>query len=257
MNKKLLIHFNTNKTKIYELNKGKCTFIKEEKLFFNETLVNEEMFNKFIKFFKNLQQNFGSFNNTNTRLYATGIFQELSKEERMQLTIYVYVHFGLLLNIISQEMEEFYIKQSKTKFGFEDPIIGLSCQEFRKVVICGSFQQNMKEIVTLMNELDKRNVEVLSPWTTDVVKETLGTDFILLEGQELFNERDSWRHKYDHMNKFIKADAIIVCNPNGRVGKGTMYEFGFMVAHAKRIIFTNEPIELTIKFPYEIGLNFQ
>lgn len=255
-NKKLLIYFNTNNTRIYELNKGKCTLIKEEKLYFNETLVNDEMFNKFNKFFKYIQQQFGLYDNKNTRLYATGIFQELSKEEKMQLTIFIYVHFGLLLNIISQEMEAFYNNQSKIKFGVEDPILGLSCQEFRKVVICGSFQQNMKEIVMLMNELGKRNIEVLSPWTTDVVKETLGTDFILLEGQQLFNERDSWRHKYDHMNKFVKADAIIVCNPNGRVGKGTMYEFGFMVAHAKRIIFTNEPAELTIKFPYEIGLNF-
>jgi len=62
--------------------------------------------------------------------------------------------------------------------------------------------------------------------------------------------------KYDHMNKFIKADAIIVCNPDGIIGKGTMFEFGFMIAHSKRIIFTNEPKGLTISFPYEVGLNF-
>ena len=57
------------------------------------------------------------------------------------------------------------------------------------------------------------------------------------------------------MRKFIKTDAIIVCNPDGVIGKGTMFEFGFMIAHSKRIIFTNEPKGLTIDFPYEIGLN--
>ena len=91
--------------------------------------------------------------------------------------------------------------------------------------------------------------------SSSVVPETIGTDFILLEGQELLNMRDSWRHKFDHMQKFIKADAIIVCNPDGIIGKGTMFEFGFMVAHGKRIIFTNEPKGLTIHFPYEIGVN--
>ena len=115
----------------------------------------------------------------------------------------------------------------------------------------------MKEIGSLMYALEKRNIKVLSPLTQKIVSETLGTDFILLEGQELINSRDSWRHKYDHMNKFTKSDAIIVCNPNGIVGKGTLFEFGFMIAYSKRIIFTEEPKNLTISFPYEVGLNFQ
>lgn len=113
----------------------------------------------------------------------------------------------------------------------------------------------MTEICQLMDKLNQHNIEILSPWTKDVVKETLGIDFILLEGQTLENERDLWRHKYDHMNKFIKADAIIVCNPNGIIGKGTMFEFGFVTAFNKRIIFTNEPKDISIMFPYEIGLN--
>ena len=135
-------------------------------------------------------------------------------------------------------------------------IKGLFEQEFRKVVICGSFQQHIEDMGNIINSLEKHNIQVLSPWTMNVVPETLGTDFILLEGQELFNKRDSWRHKYDHMNKFKKADAIIVCNPNGIIGKGTMFEFGFMIAYSKRIIFTNEPNGLSVLFPYEVGLNF-
>ncbi len=57
------------------------------------------------------------------------------------------------------------------------------------------------------------------------------------------------------MNKFIKADAIIVCNPNDIIGKGTMFEFGFITAYNKRVIFTNEPKDMSILFPYETGLN--
>ena len=44
------------------------------------------------------------------------------------------------------------------------------------------------------------------------------------------------KHEYE---VFKKADAIVVCNPKGIVGRGTMFEFGFMIAHSKRIIFTS------------------
>ena len=162
----------------------------------------------------------------------------------------------ICLNIIKLDLEQFYIEKGLEKSNEKNIINGIVQQEFRKVVICGSFQQNMQEIGNIIEILNKRNIQILSPWTMDIVPESLGTDFILLEGQELVNERDAWRHKYDHMNKFKKADAIIVCNPEGRIGKGTMFEFGFMVAYSKRIIFTNEPKDLSIPFPYEIGLNF-
>ena len=189
-------------------------------------------------------------------MYATGIFEELSKEEQMQLIIHVFVNSNLYLNILDKELERFYMEKSKKIDNSENVINGIINQEFRKVVICGSFQQNMKEISELIDKFNEHGIEVLSPWTKNVVPETLGTDFILLEGQELTNVKDAWRHKYDHMNKFKKADAIIVCNPNGIVGKGTMFEFGFMIAHYKRIIFTEEPTNISIVFPYEVGINF-
>lgn len=63
--------------------------------------------------------------------------------------------------------------------------------------------------------------------------------------------------KYEHMEKFKQSDAIIICNPNGIIGsEGTIFELGFMVAYSKRIIFTEKPKELSVIFPYEIGLNF-
>lgn len=58
------------------------------------------------------------------------------------------------------------------------------------------------------------------------------------------------------MNEFLQSDAVVVCNPDENVGKGTMFEFGFIVAHSKRIVFMNEPKDITFPFSFEIGLNF-
>lgn len=253
---KILVHFDTNDTNIYQLKGDSISLIKKERVYFNETLIHDELFKKIDYVIEKLKMIVEDVNNSNVRLYATGVFQEFSEEEQTQLIIHVFVNSGLCLNIIKPDLEQFYNEKGLEKSNEKNIINGIVQQEFRKVVICGSFQQNMKEIGDIIEILNKRNIQVLSPWTMDIVPESLGTDFILLEGQELVNERDAWRHKYDHMNKFKKADAIIVCNPEGRIGKGTMFEFGFMVAYSKRIIFTNKPNNLSIPFPYEIGLNF-
>lgn len=251
INKKIIL-FDTNLTEVYYLQNKQVSKIKEEKVFFNETLVNSELLEKIDATISKVSENGFIPNNKNTRLYAIGIFQQLSKEEKMQIIIYVYVKHGLYFNIIDNDLEKFYISNNKNN----NIVEGIVKQEFRKVVICGSFQKNMKEIEEIINMCKKRNIEVLSPWTMSIVPESLGTNFILLEGQVLYNERDAWRHKYDHMRKFMQADAIIVCNPEGRIGQGTMFEFGYMIGCLNRIIFMNEPKDLSILFPYEIGLNF-
>lgn len=253
---KILVHFDTNDTSIYQLKGDSISLIKKERVFFNETLIHDELFRKIDFVIEKLKLIGEKVDNESIRLYATGVFQEFSEEEQTQLIIHVFVNSGLYFNIVNPDLEQFYIEKGWKKNNEKNIIHGIVQQEFRKVVICGSFQQNMKEIGNIIEILNKRKIQVLSPWTMDIVQESLGTDFILLEGQELVNERDAWRHKYDHMNKFKKADAIIVCNPEGRIGKGTMFEFGFMVAYSKRIIFTNEPKDLSIPFPYEVGLNF-
>ncbi|CCY45982.1 predicted protein [Firmicutes bacterium CAG:822] len=253
---KIFIHFDTNDISIYQLNQKKIKLLKKKQVFFNETLVNDELLKKIDRFLSELKNIVGTVDNERVRLYATGVFQEFSKEEQMQLIIHVFVSSGLYFNIVQPDLENFYLDRSFEISGKRNMFDGLINQEFRKVVICGSFQQHMQEIGAVIECLKKHNIQVLSPWTMNIVPETVGTDFILLEGQELINERDAWSHKYDHMNKFKKVDAIIVCNPDGKIGKGTMFEFGFMVAYAKRIIFINEPKELSILFPYEVGLNF-
>lgn len=251
--KKFLVYFDTNLVKIYKLQDNKITLLESVVVYFNETLVNNEMLDKFEDIFKILYKYMDKID-YNVKLYATGIFQQITREQQMQLIIHIFVKYGLYFNIINKELEDFY--RSNYDNLKEELITGIINNEFRKVVICGSFQQNIKEIADLIEKLKKRNVEILSPWTLEIIPESKGTDFILLKGQKLINKRDTWRHKYDHMNKFVKADAIIVCNPDGYIGKGTMFEFGFMIAHYKRIIFTEEPKGLTILFPFEVGLNF-
>lgn len=254
---KVLVHFNTSEVTVYRLNGKTLTLLYKENTSFDETFVNERFLDKIDQILSKLEKCVGSVDNKNTRLYATGIFQNFAQADQTKLIIHVYVNFGVYFNVIQPDLENFYLQNSMSICGELDIMKGVVCQEFRKVVICGSFQQYLQDIDKVMVKLQRHNISVLSPWTTKIVPESSGTDFILLEGQEpLKNKRDAWRHKYEHMNKFRQADAVIVCNPDGLIGQGTMFEFGFMVAFSKRIICIKEPKELSITFPYEIGLNF-
>lgn len=191
------------------------------------------------------------------RLYATDVFNRLPAEKQMALVVDFFVDFGLYFNIIARDLECFYLEKSEEINGRANIMDGIQLQEFRNVVICGSFQQHLAEIGEIRDHMLEYDIDVLSPWTTKVVPATLGTDFILLEGQApLKNSRDAWRHKLEHMEKFRNVDAIIVCNPGGIVGQGTTFEFGYMIANSKRIIFLEEPKNILIPFPYEVGLNF-
>lgn len=256
-NNKVLVYFSSKDIYVYIITNGITQKLYQEKVNFEEDLSLDALCAKIDNCLDRLLDYAGELNNENCRLYATGIFQRLDNLKQMKITIHVYVYFGLYFNVVSGDLEQFYLTNGKSESIPQRMIEGLLHQEFRKVVICGSFQQHLQDIGNIMTVLQNRNIKVLSPWTTKVVPETLGTDFILLEGQKLINKRDAWRHKYEHMEKFKQSDAIIVCNPDGDIGKGTMFEFGFMVAFSKRIIFTEKPKNLSIPFPYEIGLNFQ
>lgn len=250
---KILIHFSENYINTYILKENALLLLNEYSFSSEYSSVND-LLQKIDLFFNHISNHVEKINNKNTRLYATGIFQKLTQINQTKLTIHIYTNYGLLFNIIRPDLERFYLKRSNNANSMME---GLIRQEFRKVVICGSFQQHLKKIEDIMTVLHQRGIDVLSPWTTKVQPETLGTDFILLEGQEpLKNERDSWKHKYEHMNKFRQADAIIICNPYGSIGKGTIFELGFMIAISKRIIFMKEPKNLSVLFPYEIGLIF-
>lgn len=256
-NDKILIHFDTNYIKVYSLKNGRLKQIDEKHTTFEGSCLTESTFEKISKFLDTLGIYTENINNEHIRLYASGIFQNFVRTEQDKLVNRIFVDYALYFNIIPPDLEQFYLRKSTDVEGEENIMKGLLHQEFRNVVVCGSFQQFLNEIEALIAHLHKYNITILSPQTTKIKPETVGTNFILFDYQDcLKNERDTWRHKYEHMEKFRQADAIIVCDPNGVVGKGTIFEFGFMTAISKRIIFTEKPKSISILFPCEVGLNF-
>ena len=133
---------------------GTCCFAPEEKV------VNEILFVSIDNILDNLGKLVGEINNERIRLYATGIFQQFTEVDQTKLIIHVYVNYGLYLNILKPDLEEFYLKKSSI-YGAGDIIKGLVNQEFRKVVVCGSFQQHLKEIGDVMNLCYEHNIQVL------------------------------------------------------------------------------------------------
>ena len=256
---KLLIHFNTSEISIYILNNDVLKLLSKEPISVDSDSVTEILLEQIDKFLDGLEGYVEKVNNECVRLYATGLFQNFTQSDQTKLIIHCFVNYGLYFNIIKPELEQFYLEKSISIRGSKNIMEGLICQEFKNVVICGSFEHSLKYMDDIIAILKKRNIAVLSPQTTNVKPETIGSDFILFDYQDgLKNERDTWRHKYEHMDKFRQSDAIIICNPNGIIGsEGTLFEFGFMVAYSKRIIFTEKPKDLSVIFPYEIGLNFK
>lgn len=255
---KILIHFNTSDINIYILKNDVLNILRKERAFFESDSTSEMLLEEIDRILDELGKYVGKINNERIRLYATGLFQNLTQSDQTKLIIHCFVDYGLYFNIIPSELERFYLEKSMSINGEKDIMKGLIFQEFRSVVICGSFENSLKYIDDIITVLKKRNITVLSPQSTKVKPETIGSNFILFDYQDgLKNERDTWRHKYEHMGKFKQSDAIIICNPNGIIGsEGTIFELGFMVAYSKRIIFTEKPKELSVIFPYEIGLNF-
>ena len=105
---KILVHFDTNDTSIYQLKGYSISLIKKKKVYFNETLIHDELFKKIDYVIEKLKMIVENVNNENIRLYATGVFQEFSEEEQTQLIIHVFVNSGLCLNIIKPDLEQFY-----------------------------------------------------------------------------------------------------------------------------------------------------
>ncbi len=254
--KKILVHLDTSFVRIYRLKDRKLELLSDNHINFRQSFV--EMLTQIDAILYGLNEFSEVINNECIRLYATGDFQKLSQSDQSRLIIHCFVNHSLCLNIVEPELERFYLEKSLSSQGTKSLIDGLICQEFKSVVICGSFEHSLPYMEDVIERLKKHDIKILSPLSTKVKPETIGSNFILFDYQDgLKNERDTWRHKYEHMDKFRQSDAIIVCNPNGIIGsEGTIFEFGFMIALSKRIIFTEKPIELSVIFPYEVGLNF-
>lgn len=253
---RILIHFNTSYIKVYEFtNKILQTKYEMNRMISVEGL-KSGIFTQIDEFFHELKEYTNSINNEYVRLYATGVYQTLDSKSAIQLINHIFIYYGLYFNIVQPDLEKFYLEQSMKIYGSPSLVEGIISQEFRNVVVCGSFKHSIKEIEDTIKILKNQNITVLSPTTTKLRPETLGSNFVLFEGQELMNERDAWRHQYWHISQFSASDAVIICAPNGKVGNGALFELGYLVAISKRIIFTEKPQNLSVIFPYEVGLDF-
>ncbi|MFD8897542.1 nucleoside 2-deoxyribosyltransferase [Streptomyces ardesiacus] len=252
---RILVHFGTERVSVYRHQSGELSLLTRERLPFGAGLAGEALAGSVSEFSAGLKEFTEVVDNKTTRVHATGVFQQLPQPEANALVNSVYVDTGLYFNIVPPELEQFYLDTGMSACGSNDMVEGLVRRQFRTAVVCGSFQQSLGDIESVITQLRESGSEVLSPRSTRIKPETEGTDFILFDYQDVLkNERDTWRHKYIHMDTFRRADAVIVCNPGGRVGSGTVFELGFMSALGKRVIFMEEPQGVSVLFPCEVGL---
>ena len=118
-------------------------------------------------------------------------------------------------------------------------LYGLYRKNFQKVVIAGSKEKSESEMIKLMQDLMKRDVEVLSPDLTSTVD---CSDIIC---------------KAHHLHSICECDTLIVCNDSdqGYIGYSTLFDIGYAFGQNKRVITTRKPqIDIFEQIPIEVGL---
>jgi len=127
---------------------------------------------------------------------------------------------------------------------------GISRQEFRNVVLSGSFRKHLDYILKIKKQLSAHNIQVLSPRFDE--PKNPGQEFVVFEGEEGLSPLELERH---HLNMIDKSDALIVCASGGYVGASALIAIGYAQALGKRIIFTERPSEFMLQtLPAEFGL---
>lgn len=131
-------------------------------------------------------------------------------------------------------------------------IDGVKKQEVRTVVVCGSFNRHLNEISSLIENLNLRNIKVLSPSNTEVIGSKKG--FVLLKNDNMINE-STWSIEALHLKAIEACDAVIVCNFDDYIGTTTSLEIGYAYKCGKKIVFLcNNDIAINLDLPGEIGL---
>lgn len=131
---------------------------------------------------------------------------------------------------------------------------GISIQQARNVVICGSFRRNLDEIRSLITKLHKQEIMVYSPQNTIVTGEVDG--FVLLKNDHPING-SNYSIECKHLDAIAnkECDMVIVCNSDDNVGDSTSMEVGFALALGKRIVFLNDnETSRLMDGPFEIGI---
>lgn len=173
--------------------------------------------------------------------------------KRRQLRDDFYIATGVNLNFLSYEQEEFY-KKNQPFVDDNSVICGIAQQELRSVVLCGSFRKYLSKVNDVYRFCEENGIEVLSPKNLSL-KDMFNDSFALFHGECITDERETYLIESKHTEAIKKADAIIVCNPDGYIGSRTLYEIGYADSQNKRIIFLyNECRDFDICFPRDYGL---
>ena len=129
-------------------------------------------------------------------------------------------------------------------------IDGAIKQEYRSVVLTGSYRKHWSYISSIKQDLLRSGVKVLSPRFKNL--KDPGVDFVRFEGEENMSPIELVRY---HLDMIDNSDALIICDEGGYVGASALMEIGYAHGIDKRIIFTEKPEEYILQImPAEIGL---
>lgn len=177
--------------------------------------------------------------------YGIGIGRQLRDD--------LYIALGVNLNLLSYDQEQFY-KKNQPYTNDNSIICGIAKQELRSVVLCGSFRKYLTKVKEVYQFCIENDIEVLSPRNLHL-ENMFNNNFALFHGEHITEERETYLIENKHTNAIKKADAIVVCNPDGYIGSRTLYEIGYADSLNKKVIFLyNEDQEFDICFPRDYGL---
>ena len=188
----------------------------------------------------------GDFAARNEEIYQKISIKEL---ENLMPDDPLWMHGARACSAIAQAIvEKFQVE--KLVPSDSNMIDGAIKQEYRSVVLTGSYRKYWSYISKVKQNLLENGVKVLSP-RYDTIKNP-GADFIEFEGEENMSPLEIMRY---HLSMIGSSDALIVCDVDGYVGASTLMEIGYAHGIDKRIIFTEKPEEYSLQIvPAEIGL---
>ena len=188
----------------------------------------------------------GNFAARNEEIYQKISIKEL---ENLMPDDPLWMHGARACSAIAQAIvEKFQVE--KLVPSDSNMIDGAIKQEYRSVVLTGSYRKYWLYISKVKQNLLENGVKVLSP-RYDTIKNP-GADFIEFEGEEDMSPLEIMRY---HLSMIGSSDALIVCDVDGYVGASTLMEIGYAHGIGKRIIFTEKPEEYSLQImPAEIGL---
>lgn len=129
-------------------------------------------------------------------------------------------------------------------------IHGTAKQEYRSVVLSGSFRKHLPYILEVKKTLASRGVKILSPRFEE--PKNPGEEFVVFAGEEGMSPLELERY---HLDMIDNCDALIVCSKDGYVGASALIEIGYAQALGKRVIFTEQAEEFMLQtLPAESNL---